>query len=160
MNVEPVDPAMNTTLSNCLNGRIREYGPSISTDRPELLVEFCPLGYDFSAYLKNLFVAPFLARTTNSILPSEGMLDIVNGCDERGATTWQARKRCCPASHLTGGSEMVTRVWLSSKGSNVALHAKNPELLGWKTARLLYARYTTRTKRSKAQNANGIHSHT
>ena len=32
--VAPVDPATNTTLSNCRSGRILEYGPSIRTDLP------------------------------------------------------------------------------------------------------------------------------
>ena len=56
------------------------YGPSIRTALPGFLFkEDGRVGKSFSAYLKKRFVAPFLARTTNSILPSEGKLAIVKG---------------------------------------------------------------------------------
>ncbi len=85
--VAPVEPATKTRLSNCLKGRILENGPSMMTDLPTSgpFEEVGRVGKTFSAYLKNLLVAPFFARTTNSTLPSCGRLAIVNGWEDHGA---------------------------------------------------------------------------
>jgi hypothetical protein len=64
-------------------------------------------GHAFSAYLKNFLVAPLFARTTNSILPSEGRLAMSKGWEDNGATTSQARNMYCPAFQVTGGFRMV-----------------------------------------------------
>jgi len=111
--VAPVLAAKKTKLSNCLNGRMLEYGPSINTDLPlgvELFDGRLRLGYAFSAYLKKRFVAPFLARTMNSSFPSWGREEIVKGWEESGATTWQARNMCWPAFQAMGGLAIITRV--------------------------------------------------